>query len=284
MEQTQNFSIVNIEDQMKEAYLEYAMSVIIGRALPEHEAMERLGYLVRDCERCGATYLTRNPWWGKGGMIDWTNDAGADHWHDWKRHPLVEMGILGHWTDLGEPELYNVSAWYYGFPGLGKHAHIDIHNIYNFKWSESIHRGYKRRGATRRPFILSRSGAPGIQRFGVSLWSGDIGSNLSSLATHLNAQLHMSLSGIDYFGADIGGYHRGALQGDLNEMYTQWVANGMAFDIPGRPHVSNLCNCHETAPDRIGDVQSNLENVRQEKQGTPSRRSFRTLLLSRGRS
>jgi alpha-glucosidase len=94
------------------------------------------------------------------------------------------------------------------------------------------------------------------------MWSGDIGSNLTSLATHLNAQMHISLSGMDYFGADIGGYHRGSVQGDLNEMYTQWFANGMAFDIPGRPHASNLCNCLATAPDRIGDLASNLENVR----------------------
>jgi alpha-glucosidase len=155
-----------------------------------------------------------------------------------------------------------VGAWYDGFPELGQHAHIDIHNLYNFKWSESIYRGYQRQRVTRRPFILSRSGAPGSQRFGVAMWSGDIGSNLSSLATHLNAQMHMSFSGIDYFGADIGGFNRGAVQGDLNEMYTQWLANGMMFDVPGRPHVSNLCNCHESAPDRLGDVASNRENVR----------------------
>lgn len=234
----------------------------IGRALAEHEVMERRGYLVRECESCSATYLTHNPWWGRGGMIDWTNDQGADYWHDWKRQPLVDMGILGHWTDLGEPELYNVGAWYYGFPEQGKHAHIDVHNLYNFKWSESIFRGYQRHRVARRPFILSRSGAPGSQRFGVALWSGDIGSNLSSLAAHLNVQMHMSLSGIDYFGADIGGFHRGAAQGDINEMYTQWLANGLMFDVPARPHVSNVCNCHESAPDRIGDVASNRENVR----------------------
>jgi hypothetical protein len=43
----------------------------------------------------------------------------------------------------------------------------------------------------------------------------------------------------------------------------------MAFDIPGRPHTENLCNCKETAPDRIGDLQSNLENVRQRYELSP---------------
>ena len=73
----------------------------------------------------------------------------------------------------------------------------------------------------------------------------------------------MSFSGIDYFGSDIGGFHRGALGGgDLSETYTQWFADGMILDVPGRPHTENLCNCKETAPDRIGHRASNLANVR----------------------
>ncbi|MBN1813448.1 MAG: DUF5110 domain-containing protein, partial [Anaerolineae bacterium] len=243
----------------------------ISKNLTEHAEMESRGYLVRDCETCGATYLDSNPWWGKGGMIDWSNDAAGAYWHDWKREPLIDDGVIGHWTDLGEPEAYNDWAWYSGIPGDHKplHQHGDVHNLYNLKWSQSIYEGYVRNGHAQRPFILARSGAPGSQRYGVSMWSGDIGSNLSSLATHLNAQLHMSMSGIDYYGADIGGFHRGALDGDLDEMYTQWFANGMAFDLPGRPHTENVLNERETAPDRIGDLPSNLENLRQRYELSP---------------
>jgi alpha-glucosidase (family GH31 glycosyl hydrolase) len=243
----------------------------VSENLIEHTELENRGYLARDCETCGATYLDSKPWWGKGGMIDWSNDEAGAFWHDWKREPLIEDGVIGHWTDLGEPETYNNWAWYWGIPGDHKplHQHGDVHNLYNLKWSQSIYEGYVRNGRTQRPFILARSGAPGSQRYGVSLWSADIGSNLSSLATHLNAQMHMSMSGIDYYGADIGGHNRSALDGDLDEMYTQWFAYGMAFDIPGRPHTENLCNCKETAPDRIGDLQSNLENVRQRYELSP---------------
>jgi alpha-glucosidase len=237
----------------------------ISKNLPAHAEMERQGYLVRECESCPATYLDRKPYLGKGGMIDWSNDAAGAYWHDRKRAPLIAAGIVGHWTDLGEPLTYNDWAWYQGSSGDHEplHAHADVHNLYNLAWSRSIYEGYLRDSANRRPYILSRSGAPGSQRYGVSMWSGDIGSNLSSLATHLNAQMHMSMSGMDYYGADIGGFYRDALDGDLDEMYTQWFANGMAFDIPARTHTENLCNCRETAPDRVGDLQSNLENVRQ---------------------
>jgi alpha-glucosidase (family GH31 glycosyl hydrolase) len=227
---------------------------------PEYSALADQGYLARQCETCDPVALS--DFWGKGSMIDWTNDAAGDYWHDAKRQPLIDMGVLGHWCDLGEPEVYDPNGWYFGFPQLDLHAQRDIHNLYNLKWIESIARGYARHGAAQRPFILSRSGTSGIQRFGAGMWSGDIGSNLGSLAAQLNVQMHMSFSGIDYFGSDIGGYWRTALQGNLNDVYTQWFADGMLLDVPGRPHTFNLCNCNQTAPDRIGDVASNLENVR----------------------
>lgn len=241
----------------------------VGRALPEHAELESRGFLARQGEGGPATYLTRNPWWGKGGMIDWTNEAGAAFWHDRKRQPLVEMGVLGHWTDLGEPEAYDSTSWYHGV-APGKHRHADVHNLYNLKWNESIAEGYRRNGVRRRPFVLSRSGTSGSQRYGVAFWSGDIGSNLGSLAAHVSAQTHVSMSGVDYFGSDVGGFHRGALgRGDLDEMYTQWFAAGAMLDVPVRPHTENLCNCKETSPDRIGDRSSNLANLRLRYELTP---------------
>ena len=201
-------------------------------------------------------------WWGEGGMLDWTKDEGADFWFDYRRLPLIQDGIMGHWTDLGEPEDFDADARYHGLTGLAGNAHADVCNYYNFKWLESIYRGYERHGIERRPFMLSRSGTAGIQRFGAAMWSGDIAARLSSLRTHFNAQMHMSFSGIDYFGADIGGFWRKSLDGDVNDLYTRWFANGMAFDVPGRPHTFNLEQNHQDSPEKIGDVHSNLANVR----------------------
>ncbi|MDO9065157.1 MAG: glycoside hydrolase family 31 protein [Sulfuricella sp.] len=220
-------------------------------------------------------------WFGKAAMIDWSNPEAGAWVHDNRRLPnLARKGVTAHWTDLGEPEKYDPSACYHGVEVAAagpKNTHGDIHNLYAFLWNKSIYEGYRRNHGLldRRPFIVSRSGAPGSERWGVAMWSGDIGSNLDLLATHMNAQMHMSFSGIDYYGSDIGGFRRegmpynGGHSGKLqyqNELYTQWFANGAWFDVPVRPHTDNSFQTtlrYETAPNLVGDLRTNRENIRQ---------------------
>lgn len=239
--------------------------------------------------------------WGNGWMFDWSDPQLGPWIHNHRRYPnLVKLGIDTHWTDLGEPERYDVANCYNGVETTAagiKNHHSDIHNLYNLLWNQSIWQGYVDKqgqaddlGVTNpRPMILTRSGAAGTQRYGTAMWSGDIGSNLGFLASHFNAQMQMSFSGIDYYGADIGGFRREGLPGNSqngpfntayqSEMFTQWFANGSWFDVPVRPHTDNefgegrsSCSanfghrsppCYETSPDRIGKTASNLANIRQ---------------------
>lgn len=241
----------------------------IAKNLPEHASMAAAGDLVRaGCSTCGPVYLTTNSWWGKGGMIDWTKEDAGARWHDQQRQHLLDEGVTGHWLDLGEPEMYDSADWTAGILP-GKHQHADYHNVYNLKWAQSIADGYARSNEQSRPFMLSRAAASGIQRFGVGMWSADIGSTLDALGSQQNAQMHMSMSGIDYYGSDIGGFRREMLNSDLNELYTQWFANSAWFDTPLRPHTENLCNCFETTPDSIGHAASNLSNLRQRYELAP---------------
>jgi len=235
----------------------------ISQWLNEFTLLKNKNYLARNCYDGSPSILTANPWWGIGGMIDWTNPDAGLFWHNLKRQKLYELGISYHWTDLGEPEMYNQDSCYFGFPELNKTQHADVHNIYNFRWIESIATGYKANANKKRPFMLSRSGTSGQQRFGAAMWSGDIGANMGALTAHYNVQMHMSYSGIDYYGADVGGFHRRpeTLDGDQNELYTQWFANASLFDFPVRAHTWNLSNSLETSPSKIGDLESNRYNL-----------------------
>ena len=235
----------------------------VSRNLPEHQKLADKGFLVKNPDG-SPVYLAKKPWWGKGGMIDWSNpDAGA-FWHDWKRQPLIDMGILGHWTDLGEPMDFAKDGVYHGFYP-NKTSHSDLHNLYNVLWHRAIFEGYQRHHSQRRPFMLSRSGGAGMQRYGAGMWSGDIPARLDNLASHLNAQMQMSLSGVDYFGSDAGGFYRNSFAGTAEQyanLYTRWYAVSALIDLPLRPHADNTCNCYHTAPDQSGDFASNLANTR----------------------
>ena len=231
----------------------------IGADLPEHTELAKRRYLAMQCPPpcTDAVYLDTNPWWGVGGMLDWSNPAAGAWWHTQKRAPLIDMGVLGHWTDLGEPEQFDAAGYYHGLDwyGSANHHHAAVHNLYNFFWSQSIAEGMARSHPTHRPWILSRSGTAGSQRFGVAMWSGDVKSSFPALAAQMPAQSNMSLSGFDYYGSDIGGFTRSVVDGNL---YTHWLVASSLLDVPVRPHVNNLCNCFETAPDRVGDRASNL--------------------------
>jgi len=57
-----------------------------------------------------------------------------------------------------------------------------------------------------RPFALHRNGAPGMQRYGAFLWSGDVYSTWETLKTHVPVAVNTGLSGIPFWGTDIGGF------------------------------------------------------------------------------
>jgi alpha-glucosidase (family GH31 glycosyl hydrolase) len=244
---------------------------------------------------------------GVASMIDWSDPKARKWIHDNRRFPnLTKKGVTSHWTDLGEPERKDPNACYEGVEttvsGLKNH-HSDIHNLYNLLWVKGIWDGYvDHQGQTNdlgitnpRPFILTRSGSAGIQRFGAAMWSGDIASNLKSLATFYNAQMHMSFSGIDYYGSDVGGFRREALprndkqgsyRGFEEEAYTQWLANAAWTDVPVRPHTDNefvqVSPRYATSPHLVGKKASNLANVRQRYELIPYYYSLAYLAFQKG--
>ncbi|MGH9771219.1 MAG: TIM-barrel domain-containing protein [Candidatus Acidiferrales bacterium] len=57
-----------------------------------------------------------------------------------------------------------------------------------------------------RPYALNRNGYAGMQRYASFLWSGDVYSTWETLKVHIPNAINTALSGIPYWGTDIGGF------------------------------------------------------------------------------
>jgi alpha-glucosidase/alpha-D-xyloside xylohydrolase len=84
-----------------------------------------------------------------------------------------------------------------------------------------------------RPFALHRNGYAGMQRYGAFLWSGDVQSRWETLRTHVAVAINTGLSGIPYWGTDIGGFI--PTQEYSGELHVRWFQFG-AFCPSFRAH------------------------------------------------
>jgi alpha-glucosidase (family GH31 glycosyl hydrolase) len=75
-----------------------------------------------------------------------------------------------------------------------------------------------------RPYALHRNGYAGMQRYASFLWSGDVYSTWETLKTQIPIALNTGLSGIPYWGTDIGGF---VPTPELTaELYVRWFQFG----------------------------------------------------------
>jgi alpha-glucosidase len=98
--------------------------------------------------------------------------------------------------------------------GVSLTTHASMHNLYQFLITKSTYEVYMAQSLRQRPQALARSGAPGIQRYGGALWSGDIAASAPHMARHFGTKKHLIMGGVDVHSSDIGGFHRGACRND----------------------------------------------------------------------
>jgi alpha-glucosidase len=85
----------------------------------------------------------------------------------------------------------------------------------------------------KRPFILTRAGYAGIQRH-AAVWTGDNSSTWEHLAESIPMLLNLSLSGVAFCGADVGGF----LDNCTGELLARWTQMA-AFTPFFRNHANN---------------------------------------------
>ena len=156
-------------------------------------------------------------------------DIYRPHVRDWfwtRYKDLRDMGVMGIWGDLGEPEVHPEELLHAGLPSNM------VHNIYGHDWARLIYEGYKKDYSEERPFILMRSGFSGSQRFGMIPWSGDVNRTWGGLKSQMEIALQMGLQGMAYMHSDLGGF---AGANDNPELYVRWLQYGV-FQPIFRPH------------------------------------------------
>lgn len=165
-------------------------------------------------------------WPGDCAFPDFTDPEVRTWWGDLHR-TLVEVGVDGIWDDMNEPSLFGEDGA--TLPGPVRHDldgrggdHRRAHNVYGLSMARATYEGLLRLRPDRRPFVLTRSGWAGVQRYAAH-WTGDNRSTWESLRLTVPMVLGLGLSGIPFTGADIGGFAGFA----TGELFTRWLQLGV---------------------------------------------------------
>jgi len=160
--------------------------------------------------------------WGRpGSLFDFCNPDTDKFWQGTIKR-LHLTGIDGWWTDLNEPDVDFPDMYY-----AGKTPSALVHNPQPVLMAKSISESYKSNFPNERTLILSRSGGPGIAKYGAAVWSGDVDSSFHHLENQIPIGISAGLSGLPFWGTDMGGF-RGH---PTPELMVRWFQFGLFCPI-----------------------------------------------------
>ncbi|HYF64407.1 MAG TPA: TIM-barrel domain-containing protein, partial [Herpetosiphonaceae bacterium] len=162
---------------------------------------------------------------------DFTRPDVRRWWGEMQRR-LVAAGAAGIWNDMNEPTVFTLPFSQGGGspqpvdltaiqgPDGQRTTHAEVHNTYGSAMAQASYEGLVEATAAR-PFVLTRSGYAGIQRWS-ACWMGDNTSRWEHLEMALPQLLNMGLSGVPFVGTDIGGFFDNA----DGELFARWMQFG----------------------------------------------------------
>ncbi len=206
------------------------------------------GILVRDTE--GKT-ITCGHYGGE--LIDFSNPKTID-WLRPQLERILDDGVESWWLDLTEPEGDPENSVYYD----GERN--KVHNIFSLLNTKTYCEVTKKHCPDIRPFILTRTGTAGIQKYCTSIWSGDVYSDYRTFSAHIPEALNTGMSGIPLWTCDAGGFissssnandNRNIYKNDVARhanLYERWVQFA-CFSPVMRVH-----HAGESAPYAFGEL------------------------------
>ena len=178
------------------------------------------------------------------GLVDWLGhkqtfyDAYSEggrkmFWRQMDKNLYSKYGrkIDAWWMDASEPNLrdclpMDYFKWLLTPNALG--SSTEYLNAYALVNADAIYNGQRKIDPDKRVFLLTRNGFAGLQRYSTATWSGDIGTSWNDMRMQMPAGLNYSMSGIPFWGMDIGGFsvmgkfYDEANQEEWRELQTRW--------------------------------------------------------------
>ncbi|HEY3884725.1 MAG TPA: TIM-barrel domain-containing protein, partial [Vicinamibacterales bacterium] len=138
-----------------------------------------------------------------GSVVDgkWPEDRSVGCY--WPYHKgAMDLGVDGWWPDQGD-----------GYDPASRLNRIRMYWEGPQLWRPDV-----------RPYALHRNGYAGMAPYGAFLWSGDVYSLWETLQTHVPVAINTALSGMPFWGTDIGGFVP-TLE-FTGELYVRWFQFG----------------------------------------------------------
>ncbi len=175
-------------------------------------------------------------WPGECAFPDFINSWTRRWWGE-QFDDLVGLGVKGFWNDMNEPSVFGGPRG--SMPLTNKHnldgrtiEHAEAHNVYGMQMARATYEGAKTLRVNERPFVLTRAGYAGIQRYAAA-WTGDNVASWEHLALTIPMCLNFGLSGQSFVGSDIGGF----IGSPSGELYTRWLQYGVFLPL-SRTHTA----------------------------------------------
>ena len=158
---------------------------------------------------------------------DFTHPDVRAWWGPYYREMYVEQGVSGFWNDMNEPAMFKTHNM--TFPDAVHHDydghpcdHRQAHNVYGQQMARASYEGFKALQPAKRPFLLTRAGASGGQRY-AAVWTGDNVASWEHLRLANIQCQRLSISGYSFCGTDIGGF----VDVPTGELLLRWLQLGV---------------------------------------------------------
>ncbi|KDP39742.1 hypothetical protein JCGZ_02762 [Jatropha curcas] len=197
------------------------------------------GYLVYDSGSENDVWIQRadgrpfigEVWPGPCVFPDFTQSKVRSWWANLVKD-FISNGVDGIWNDMNEPAIFKTvtktmpeSNIHRGDGELGGcQDHSYYHNVYGMLMARSTFEGMKLANENKRPFVLTRAGYIGSQRYAATR-TGDNLSNWEHLHMSISMVLQLGLSGQPLSGPDIGGFAGNATP----KLFGRWMGVGAMF-------------------------------------------------------